>query len=90
MKQHASAARAAARAHQAAIRQDPRPRIHAPLLDAPWLPEIEVLNEIIGAVEATMPPSRDIDDDAIWVRKLAIPGAHAFTNANEPEEGEDE
>ena len=68
-----------------AQRHDPRPRIQAPIPDDPWLPEMGVLNEVIGAVEAVMPPARDIDDDATPVRKFRIPGTHAFTDANDAE-----
>ena len=76
------------RAHQAASRRDPRPQILAPFPDEPWLPQIVVLNEVIGAVVADMPPSRDIDDDAMSVRRRAIPDTHGFTSTNP--EGEDE
>ena len=73
----------ATRAHQAASRRDPRPRIRAPLNDEPWLPQMDVLNEVIGAVVADMPPARDIDDDATQMHKLPISGTHAFTDANQ-------
>ncbi len=76
------------RAHQAASRRDPRPQILAPFPDEPWLPQIVVLNEVIGAVVADMPPSRDIDDDAMSVRRRTIPDTHGFTSTNP--EGEDE
>ena len=49
---------------------------------------MDVLNEVIGAVVAAMPPARDIDDDAMQVRKLPVPDTHAFTDANP--EGDDE
>ena len=77
---------AAARAQRAARRQDPRPLIRAPFHDDPWLPQMDVLNEVIGAVVAIMPPVRNIDDDATRVRKLPVANMHAFTDANEPEE----
>jgi hypothetical protein len=64
-------------------RQDPRPRIRAPLNDEPWLPQMDVLNEVIGAVVADTPPARDIDDDATQMHKLPISGMHAFTDANQ-------
>ncbi len=48
-----------------------------------------MLNEVIGAVVADMPPVRNIDASATRVRKLPVPNMHAFTDANEPE-GEDE
>src|SRR5262249_6031122 len=46
----------ATRTHQAARRQDPRPYIQSPLPDEPWLPEMDVLNEVIGRVIADRPP----------------------------------
>ena len=49
---------------------------------------MDVLNEVIGAVVAAMPPARDIDDDATRMRKLPISGTHAFTDANQ--EGDEE
>ena len=39
---------------------------------------MEVLNEVIGGVIAARPPARDIDDDAMRVRKLPVPDMHAF------------
>ena len=78
----------AARARQAARRQDPRPQIRSPFPDEPWLPQMDVLNEVIGGVIAAKSPSRDIEGDAMWVRKLPVPNMHAFTDANQ--EGDDE
>jgi hypothetical protein len=78
----------AARARQAARRQDPRPYIRSPFPDEPWLPQMDLLNEVIGGVISAQPPSRDIDGDAMWVRKLPVPDMHVFTDANQ--EGDDE
>jgi hypothetical protein len=78
----------AARERRAARRHDSRPRIRAPLNDEPWLPQMDVLNEVIGAVVADTPPARDIDGDATQMHKLPISGTHAFTDANQ--EGGDE
>jgi hypothetical protein len=78
----------AARARHAARRQDPRPYIRSPFPDEPWLPQMDVLNEVIGGVISAKPPSRDIDGDAMWVRKLPVPDMHVFTDANQ--EGDDE
>jgi len=78
----------AARARQAARRQDPRPQIRSPFLDEPWLPQMDVLNEVIGGVIAARPPARDIDGDAMQMRKLPVPNMHAFIDANQ--EGDDE
>jgi hypothetical protein len=77
------------REHHAAQRDDPRPQIQAPLPDAEWLPLMDVLNKVIGAAVGTRPPSRDIDDDAMRVRKLPVLNMHAFTQSGanaEPEE----
>jgi hypothetical protein len=83
----------ATRARQAARRQDPRPWIRAPFPDEPWLPVMAVLNDVIGKVNMASPPSRDIDDDAMRVRKLPIPNMHAFSSSKvnvEPEEKTDD
>ena len=55
------------------LRDDPRPQIPAPFETDPWLPEMDVLNEVIGEVDAIMPPVRDIDYDTTRVRKLGRP-----------------
>ena len=78
----------AARDRQAARRQDPRPYIRSPFPDEPWLPQMDVLNEVIGGVIAARPPARDIDGDTMQMRKLPVPNMHAFIDANQ--EGDDE
>lgn len=82
-KQHAKKQAQGARAQRAAQRQDPRPLIRAPAPDEPWLPQMKVLNEVVGGVEAEVPPVRNIDADATRVRKLRVRDMHAFTSANE-------
>ena len=42
-----------------AERRDPRPAIPVPELDAPWLPQMKCLNEVIGAAPDDPPPCRD-------------------------------
>jgi DNA polymerase I-like protein with 3'-5' exonuclease and polymerase domains len=79
----------AARARQATQRQDPRPLIRSPFPDDPWLPQMGVLNEVIGGVIAARPPARDIDGAATQMRKLPVPNTHAFSQSEanvEPEE----
>jgi hypothetical protein len=88
-QQQAEQNAAATRARQAAERHDPRPELPAPFPDEPWLPQMEVLNEIIGKVIAATPPSRDIDGDAMRVRKLPVPNMHAFSQS-EVNIGDDE
>ncbi|GAU83926.1 hypothetical protein [Bosea sp. BIWAKO-01] len=82
-KQHAKKQAQGARARRAAQRQDPRPLIRAPAPDEPWLPQMKVLNEVVGGVEEEVPPVRNIDADATRVRKLRVRDMHAFTSANE-------
>jgi hypothetical protein len=84
-QQQAAQIAKAARAHHAAQRRDPRPQIRSPFPDEPWLPQMGVLNEVIGKVIATVPPLRDIDGVTTRVRKLPIPNMHAFTQS----EGDD-
>jgi hypothetical protein len=64
-----------------AERRDPRPSISAPSEKAPWLPMMDVLNEVIGASSAAHPPARDIDGVAVFARQIAVPNTHAFTPA---------
>lgn len=88
--QEEHAAERAEQEHQrrAAGRSDPRPAIYRPTVDAPWLPQMQILNEVLGASLAKIPPARNIDDDITRARKLRVPNTHAFTNANaDPEEG---
>jgi hypothetical protein len=79
---------AAAWLRATAARTDPRPQHRAPFKNDPWLPEMEVLDSVIGAVDSTMPPARDYDGDLLQVRKQPIPGMHLFVDANT--EGTDE
>ena len=66
------------RVRRLAERQDPRPLIEVPRLDAPWLPQIGTINDVLGRSTAPEPPTRDIDGAMVRARKLALPGMHAF------------
>jgi hypothetical protein len=86
-KEHAAQRAEHARKHRAAVRSDPRPLIFRPTVDAPWLPQMQILNEVLGSSSARIPPARNIDDDITRARQLRVPNSHAFTNANaNPEE----
>lgn len=75
---------------RAAERLDPRPRIPAPEPDAPWLPQMQALNDVLGHSTDLEPPARDIDGVMVQVRVRRIPNMHALTqdgaNDEEPEE----
>lgn len=78
------------RTRRAAERLDPRPQIAVPMPDAPWLPQMAVLNDVLGASAALEPPMRDIDGVIVQVRVRRIPNMHALTHAGSNEEEADE
>jgi hypothetical protein len=66
-------------ARRLAERQDPRPQIRAPRSDAPWNPEMDVLNQGLGKATEPEPPMRDIDGVTVRVRVRRLPNMHGFT-----------
>jgi hypothetical protein len=78
-----------ARDREAAERRDPRPQITAPLQDAPWLPQMEALNDVLGGADMPIPPARDIDGYCVQVRVRRVPNMHMLT-AESANEGETE
>jgi hypothetical protein len=73
----------------AAERTDPRQQIPNPDPNTPWLPYMQVLNDVLGSSPELRPSMRDIDNDIMRVKKIRIPDTHAFTTAGanaEPEE----
>lgn len=64
-----------------AARTDKRPRVPAPPNDAPWLPQMDALNEVMGASSAREPPMRDIDGVMTMIRTRCVPDMHALTPA---------
>jgi hypothetical protein len=64
-----------------AERQDPRPQIEAPMRDAPWLPEMETLNNVLGKSAWAEPPMRDIEGVYVKVHVRRAINMHAFTSA---------
>jgi hypothetical protein len=65
-----------------AAQTDPRPAILAPAEDAPWLPQANALNDVIGKASAKHPQQRDVDGLSATAAKITIPDTHAFTSAN--------
>ena len=70
-----------------AERTDPRLFTPAPRADAPWLPVIEVLNEVHGASSAAEPPMRDNDGvyTAVRVRRASLMHELTDNGANQEE-----
>ena len=62
-----------------AERRDPRPQITAPAPDAEWLPQMGVLNDVLGASRAPEPPMRDVDGCMTRVRVRPVCTMHTLT-----------
>jgi hypothetical protein len=70
-----------ARSRRLAEQRDPRPEIGAPAFDAPWLPQMQILNDVIGRIRSVRPPARDIDACVARARSLPVPHTHAFSSS---------
>ena len=68
---------------RAAERRDPRPQIDAPAYDAPWLPQIEVMNGVLSASAETEPPARDIDGVTTRLKRRASPLLHLLQSEDD-------
>jgi hypothetical protein len=90
LHERASGLAAERRQRAEAMRNDRRIRLPAPAPDAPWLPQMQALNEVLGSVDEPEPPMRGIDGAIIQIRSRRIPNWHALTsgsaNAEEPED----
>jgi hypothetical protein len=86
-EQHKRQRAQAERQRRATERTDPRPQIVAPLPDSPWLPEMQVLNEVLGASGEAEPPMRDIEGFLTIVCVRQASGMHILTakGANQEE-----
>jgi hypothetical protein len=62
-----------------AERQDPRPQIRAPRADAPWNPEMDVLNQVLSKITEPEPPMRNIDGVVVQVRIRPTLNMHIFS-----------
>jgi hypothetical protein len=71
-----------ARNKRIAERRDGRPQIRVPHVDAPWLPQMEVINGILGTSTAVEPPMRDLEGIVTQVRVRRVPNMHALTSCS--------
>jgi hypothetical protein len=76
------------RERQLAERSDPRPVIVVPPPDAPWLPPMQTVNEVIGRAPRPLRLHRDIDNAAARTRKHPVPNTHAFTSSNQEDDND--
>jgi len=74
-----NARRLAQRERERAERNDQRPQIACPLPDAPWLPVMDTILEVVAAAPPARKVKRDIDETATRPRRMAIPRMHAFS-----------
>jgi hypothetical protein len=63
-----------------AERRDPRPQIPRPELDAEWLPQMQVCNDVLGCAGGLEPPARNIDKFVAQVRSQRVLSLHFLTN----------
>ena len=78
-KAKADGARQEAKDRRTAERRDTRPQVPVPAPDAPWLPVMEALNDVLSASGLPEPPMRDIDGAVTQIRVRRIPNMHALT-----------
>lgn len=64
-----------------ASRRDARPKLPAPPADAPFLPIMAALNEVMGASNSLEPPMRDVEGCLTIVRDRHPEGMHLLTSA---------
>ena len=74
-----------------AERSDPRPQVSVPATDAPWIPQMDTINGVLGKSSEPIPPMRDIDGFVTKMRKRHVPNMHAFSTqgANSIQEEDD-
>jgi hypothetical protein len=77
------------RKRRLAKRSDPRPMLEVPVEDAPWIPQMNAFNDVVGDANAVHPTLRSIDGDTALTSKIAVPKTHAFTAATANPDKED-
>jgi hypothetical protein len=78
--QHHERQKAEMRVVRLANRIDPRPQHNGPAITAPWLPEMEAYDAILGAAASEIPPTRHIENELNCARCTVVPGTHAFSS----------
>jgi hypothetical protein len=68
-------------------RRDPRPGLPVPAPEAPWLPQMQVINDVLGASHDPEPPVRDLEGHLCEVRERRALGLHLLT-ASSSERGQ--
>jgi hypothetical protein len=68
------------RRRRLAERRDPRPQLSVPAPDAPWIPEMEAIDSVLGSSPAAEPPVRDYEGFVSWCRLRRVLGLRAITS----------
>ena len=71
------------RQRRLAERNDPRPMLPAPPMDAPWLPQVATIHEVLEGAATKRQSRHDVDGTFARKRRLPVPDTHAFTNQQE-------
>jgi hypothetical protein len=71
--------------------QQSRPKVKVPLADAPKLPVMKLLNDVLGGSTADIPPMRGLTGTMTRLGKMRIPDTHAFSgdDANAEQDNKD-
>jgi hypothetical protein len=67
------------RERRLAKRDDPRPQLSCPMADAPWLPVMGTIFEVVGQAAPARRIKRDIEGVATRPRRIVVPCTHAFS-----------
>jgi hypothetical protein len=82
LEAHRRSAAKEAKERRLAERNDPRPQVPCPPLDAPWLSEMGSINEVLAGTATASRPRRNIDDGLTRGRKFPVPKTHPFISAS--------
>ena len=74
------------RQQRMAERADPRPQITVPEHDAPWLPHVRTVCDVLANVSRAEPPVRNVERRCSRLRTRVIPKLHLLnTQTNNPD-----
>jgi hypothetical protein len=88
-EEHTRQRAAEMRRRRLAERTDPRPQIDCPPPDAPWLTQMDIINEVISRSPMRKRLRRDVDGTVARKRRFAIPGTHAFSSSSDADDEDD-
>jgi hypothetical protein len=63
-----------------ANRQDPRPQVQVPKDDAPWIPQMGLISDVLGNVDLAEPPTRNIEGECSRLKMRSMPSLHLLSS----------